>query len=100
MQSDRGSHAVSSGGVASAASVIYVACMTLDPALIEERRSDALLVLRGAAQLPVGRDRIAMLEAVADQGSITAAAKTLGYSCKTVWDGLNASTACCLGQRC
>jgi molybdate transport system regulatory protein len=64
--------------------------MTVDPALTDDRRSDALLVLRGAAHLPVGRDRIAMLEAVAAHGSITAAAKALGYSYKAVWDGLNA----------
>src|SRR5215475_2038888 len=56
----------------------------------DERRSDALLVLRGAGQLAVGRDRIAMLEAVAVHGSITAAAKALDYSYKAVWDGLNA----------
>jgi molybdate transport system regulatory protein len=32
-----------------------------------------------------------MLEAVAAHGSITAAAKVLGYSYKAVWDGLNAT---------
>ncbi len=51
---------------------------------------EAILALRGAGQLPVGRDRIAMLEAVGAHGSITAAAKALGYSYKAVWDGLNA----------
>jgi molybdate transport system regulatory protein len=56
----------------------------------EEPSSDALLVLRGGGRLPVGRDRIAMLQAVATHGSITAAAKALGYSYKTVWDGLAA----------
>jgi molybdate transport system regulatory protein len=65
--------------------------MMTDPTPDEERRSHALLVLRGAGHLPVGRDRIAMLEAVAAHGSITAAAKALGYSYKTVWDGLNAT---------
>jgi molybdate transport system regulatory protein len=64
--------------------------MTKDSTPAEGRRSDALLVLRGAAHLPVGRDRIAMLEAVAAHGSITAAARVLGYSYKAVWDGLNA----------
>jgi molybdate transport system regulatory protein len=64
--------------------------MTMGPVPAEERRSDALLALRGARQLPVGRDRIAMLEAVAVHGSITAAAKALGYSYKAVWDGLSA----------
>jgi molybdate transport system regulatory protein len=60
------------------------------PASADEPRSDALLVLRGVGHLPVGRDRIAMLEAVAAHGSITAAAKALGYSYKAVWDGLHA----------
>jgi molybdate transport system regulatory protein len=64
--------------------------MATDPAGADKRYTDALLVLRTAGHLPVGRDRIAMLEAVAAQGSITAAAKALGYSYKAVWDGLNA----------
>lgn len=64
--------------------------MTPDPTPTEDRGSNAQLVLRGAGRLPVGRDRIAMLEAVAAHGSITAAAKALGYSYKAVWDGLNA----------
>jgi molybdate transport repressor ModE-like protein len=56
----------------------------------KEPPSDALLLLRGGGRLPVGRDRIAMLRAVAAHGSITAAAKALGYSYKAVWDGLAA----------
>ena len=64
--------------------------MTLSAASDEAPRTEALLALRGAGHLPVGRDRIAMLEAVAVHGSITAAAKALGYSYKAVWDGLNA----------
>jgi molybdate transport system regulatory protein len=56
----------------------------------EGPRSDALLLLRGGGRLPVGRDRIAMLQAVAAHGSVTAAAKAFGYSYKTVWDGLAA----------
>ena len=56
----------------------------------EPARTEALLAFRSAGHLPVGRDRIAMLEAVATHGSITAAAKSLGYSYKAVWDGLNA----------
>ena len=60
------------------------------PLLLTVPRTEALLALRGAGQLPVGRDRIAMLEAVGAHGSITAAAKALGYSYKAVWDGLNA----------
>jgi molybdate transport system regulatory protein len=64
--------------------------MTIEPVPTEEPSSDALLVLRGGGRLPVGRDRIAMLQAVAAQGSITAAAKALGYSYKAVWDGIAA----------
>ncbi len=64
--------------------------MTTDTVPADAPRTEALLALRGAGHLPVGRDRIAMLEAVAAHGSITAAAKALGYSYKAVWDGLNA----------
>ncbi len=64
--------------------------MTSDAVPADGPRTEALLALRGGSHLPVGRDRIAMLEAVADHGSITAAAKALGYSYKAVWDGLNA----------
>lgn len=53
-------------------------------------RVEALLALRGRGQGPIGRDRIAMLEAVAEHGSITQAAKVLGFSYKAVWDGVNA----------
>jgi molybdate transport system regulatory protein len=54
-----------------------------------DRGIDALLTLRGGMGA-VGRERIAMLEAAAEQGSITAAAKALGLSYKAVWDGINA----------
>lgn len=50
---------------------------------------EALLTLRGGMGA-VGRERIAMLEAAAEQGSITGAAKALGLSYKAVWDGINA----------
>ncbi len=63
----------------------------IEPA--EEPRSDALLLLRGGGRLPVGRDRIAMLQAVAAHGSITAAARALGYSYKTVWAGCHQQPA-------
>jgi molybdate transport system regulatory protein len=52
--------------------------MTPENSSAEEPRSDALLLLRGGGRLPVGRDRIAMLQAVAAHGSISAAAKALG----------------------
>jgi molybdate transport system regulatory protein len=64
--------------------------MTNEVTPAEGPPSDALLVLRGAGRLPVGRERIAMLQAVAMHGSITAAAKALGYSYKAVWDGIAA----------
>jgi len=55
-----------------------------------ERAVEALLTLRGEGMGAVGRERIAMLEAAAEHGSITAAAKALGFSYKAVWDGINA----------
>jgi molybdate transport system regulatory protein len=54
------------------------------------RPVEALLTLRGEGMSAVGRERIAMLEAAAEQGSITGAAKALGFSYKSVWDGINA----------
>lgn len=55
-----------------------------------ESRIEAVLALRGAGFPAVGRDRIAMLEAIATTGSITAAARHLGYSYKAVWDAVAA----------
>ena len=57
---------------------------------MKDGQVEALLALRGKGQGPIGRDRIAMLEAVAEHGSITQAAKVLGFSYKAVWDGVNA----------
>ncbi len=54
------------------------------------RDIEALLNWRGRGLASVGRERIAMLQAVADHGSITGAAKALGLSYKTVWDGIDA----------
>ncbi|MDQ0504667.1 TOBE domain-containing protein [Xanthobacter agilis] len=51
---------------------------------------DAMLALRSEGRFLVGRDRIAILEAVARQGSITEAAKALGFSYKTAWDAVAA----------
>ncbi|RAU21019.1 molybdenum-dependent transcriptional regulator [Paramagnetospirillum kuznetsovii] len=51
---------------------------------------EAILALRGGSRSPVGRDRIALLEAVATQGSITKAAQAVGLSYKAAWDALNA----------
>jgi molybdate transport system regulatory protein len=55
-----------------------------------ERGIEALLAWRGRGGGSIGRERIAMLEAVAEHGSITAGARALGLSYKTVWDGIDA----------
>ncbi len=51
---------------------------------------DALLALRGNGRLMIGRERIALLESVAELGSISKAAKTTGLSYKTAWEAVNA----------
>jgi len=51
---------------------------------------DTLLALRSEGRLLVGRERIALLEAVAKHGSITKAAEAAGFSYKTAWDSVNA----------
>ena len=54
-----------------------------------ENKIDALLALRREGRFLVGRDRIKLLEAVAEHGSITKAAKAVGFSYKTAWDAVN-----------
>lgn len=54
------------------------------------RKIDALLALRSDGKLLVGRDRIKVLEAVAEYGSISKAAKAVGFSYKAAWDAVNA----------
>jgi molybdate transport system regulatory protein len=58
----------------------------------ERRASDltAALLLRRGAGSKIGADRIALLEAVAAEGSIAAAAKTRGLSYKGAWDAIQA----------
>jgi molybdate transport system regulatory protein len=52
---------------------------------------DAFLALRSSeGRLLVGRDRVRLLEAVAEHGSITAAARATGISYKTVWEAVDA----------
>jgi molybdate transport system regulatory protein len=51
---------------------------------------DALLALHGGGRFLVGRDRIKLLEKVAEFGSIAKAAKATGFSYKTAWDSVNA----------
>lgn len=53
------------------------------------QKIDALLALKSDGRLLVGRERIRLLEAVAEQGNITQAAKMLGFSYKTAWDAVN-----------
>lgn len=51
---------------------------------------EAFLALKSEGRPVVGRDRVALLEAVDKTGSITAAAKAVGLSYKAAWDALNA----------
>ncbi len=53
-------------------------------------RIDALISLRGDGRLLVGRDRIALLEAVIEHGSMSRAAKEAGFSYKAAWDAVQA----------
>ena len=55
-----------------------------------EGELSAALVLRRGALARVGLERIALLEAVGQRGSITAAAKALGLSYKGAWDAIQA----------
>jgi molybdate transport system regulatory protein len=48
------------------------------------------LVLRGLGRGQVGADRIALLQAIADAGSISAAAGAVGLSYKGAWDAVQA----------
>lgn len=51
---------------------------------------NALLALHSEGRFLVGRERIKLLEKVADLGSIAKAAKATGFSYKTAWDSVNA----------
>ena len=51
---------------------------------------DATLSLRSGERFLVGRERIKLLEAVAEHGSISKAAKAIGFSYKTAWDSVDA----------
>ena len=61
----------------------------------KKRKPDEKLELQGAVWLAVGRDnlggvgRIGLLRAVAEQGSITQAAKAVGMSYKAAWDAVD-----------
>ena len=51
---------------------------------------DTLLAWRAGGRLLIGRERIALLEAVIEHKSITKAAEVTGFSYKTAWDAVNA----------
>jgi len=59
------------------------------------KKTAAPLMLQGAVWLTVGRenlagnDRIGLLRAIAEQGSITQAAKAIGMSYKAAWDAVD-----------
>jgi molybdate transport system regulatory protein len=54
------------------------------------RKIDAHLALRSDGKLLIGRDRIRVLEAIAEHGSISGAAKAVGFSYKAAWDAVAA----------
>lgn len=54
------------------------------------KKIDALLALRSEGKFLIGRDRIKVLEAVAQHGSISKAAKAAGFSYKAAWDAVAA----------
>jgi molybdate transport system regulatory protein len=58
--------------------------------IMTDNKIDALLALRSEGRFLVGRERIRLLEAVAECGSITKAAKIAGFSYKTAWEAVNA----------
>jgi molybdate transport system regulatory protein len=51
---------------------------------------EALVTLKGEEATAVGRDRIRLLETVADAGSISAGARAAGITYKAAWDALDA----------
>jgi molybdate transport system regulatory protein len=55
-----------------------------------KRDVDVTLSFRQEGRLLLGRDRITLLEAVAEHGSISKAAEAVGTSYKTAWDAVNA----------
>jgi molybdate transport system regulatory protein len=55
-----------------------------------DKKIDATLALRSEGRLLVGRERIKVLEAVAEHGSISQAAKAAGFSYKGAWDAVQA----------
>jgi len=66
---------------------------------LRRRRANSRLELQGSVWISVGdqtlggSDRFGLLRAVADQGSITQAAKAYGISYKAAWDAIDAMNA-------
>jgi molybdate transport system regulatory protein len=54
------------------------------------KKIDAFLALRSDGKLLLGRDRIEVLEAIAEHGSILRASKAAGFSYKAAWDAVTA----------
>ena len=57
---------------------------------MEKEKINAALSLHSGERFLVGRERIKLLEAVAAYGSISKAAKVIGFSYKTAWDSVDA----------
>ncbi|WP_029002641.1 TOBE domain-containing protein [Azorhizobium doebereinerae] len=57
---------------------------------MSQTKIDAFLALKSDGRLLAGRERIRLLEAVAEHGSITKAAKATGFSYKTAWEAVDA----------
>lgn len=55
-----------------------------------KQKIDAFLALRSEGRFLIGRERIRLLEAVIEHGSITKAAKAAGFSYKTAWEAVDA----------
>jgi len=57
---------------------------------MSKAKVDTILAFRSTGRTAVGRDRIQLLEAVAQHGSITKAAQVVGLSYKSAWDAVDA----------
>lgn len=64
--------------------------MTIGTGIAATQDLTASLLLRRGAGLRVGAERVAILEAIEEHGSIAAAAKAVGLSYKGAWDAVQA----------
>jgi molybdenum-dependent DNA-binding transcriptional regulator ModE len=60
---------------------------------------DSLLAWRARGRLLVGRERVALLEAVMQHKSITKAAEITGFSYKTAWDAVSKKSSAVFRRR-